>query len=93
MDNITLPDNVDEDNFQEFKDFLYEIEKCGTTSLKCGRCYDNGEYMLMPVRITTPLTQYNIEVPLEIDPLEESDEEILKTIVNWMEEEIKSNVD
>ena len=89
----SLPSNVSEDltGFQSMIDDikLNGIKKlnCGRTDIQCGE-----DYEVTPVVITTKTHKYEMDLPLYLDPLEQSEQAMLKVIVEWVAEEITSEV-
>ena len=86
---IDLGTTIETDNLADYKEFMSEVEKTGIRGLRCGQFnYVSGEdYQAMPVRITLhDGTNYEFTVGLDLDPLEDSDEEMIEMIINHVKE-------
>lgn len=85
-----LPNYITKDDVELLQNFVDDVKTNGIKTLKCGRVriLPGEDYEVMPVRITTKNHIYEGEVPLDLDPFQDSDEEMIESIVQYFEEQI-----
>jgi len=84
--------SIDKNSIEGYKSFIEDVKANGIRSIRCGQFnYLSGEdYMAMPVRLTSNSNQiYQFSVALALDPLEESDEEMITMVVADVETRIQ----
>lgn len=87
---------LDNDNVKDYIEFVNEVREDQTnTQIRCGLFHRpcGDDYHVMPVRVTTSKTIYEFDVPLEMDPLEETDEELLEGLLDYLDRAIKDYSD
>ena len=83
---------IDKDSIGDYKSFIEDAKTNGIRAIRCGQFnYMDGEdYMAMPVRLTTNSNQiFQFEVALSLDPLEDSDEEMIDQVIEDVEARIQ----